>query len=697
VDLDGARATVGGGGARPAWERPAVAAVLALTAFAYLWNLGASGWANAFYSAAVQAGSASWKAFFFGSFDAANFITVDKPPAFLWVMDLSARLFGLSPWSVLAPQALEGVACVALLYAAVRRWSGPGAALTAAVALALTPVAALMFRYNNPDALLTLLVTAACYAEVRALEDARTGWLLLAAALVGTAFLAKMLEAYLVVPALVLAYLLFAPAPLGRRLGQLALAAGTVVLFSGWWVAIVQLLPPSARPYIGSSQDNSLLNLIFGYNGFGRLTGHEAGSVGGGPPGATWGLTGWDRLFQADMAGQISWLVPAALVLAVAALWTLRAEGGKEARRLRAALTLWLSFFLTAAAVFSFARGIIHPYYTVLLAPPVGALVGIGGEVLWRRREGRAAARGALAVASVLTALWAFALLELTPGWLPWLRWAIGGVGMAAGLLLAAPRLLRPVAVATGAAALAAALAGPAAYAMDTVATPHAGAIPAAGPSLVGRGGFAAIGAAGRGAVRPGFAFGQRPRRFPPGGTGFAFGRLGGFRPPGGGGILGGLLTASRPPAAVVRLLSQGASRYTWVAAAVGANQAAGYQLATRRPVMAIGGFNGTDPAPTLAQFQRYVREGRIHYFIAGGAGGFGGGGAFGRFGPSSAAARAAFLERLPPALRRRFSLPSRFGPGTGRGTDDASRITSWVEAHFPSTTVDGVRLYRLG
>ncbi|MCL6596619.1 MAG: glycosyltransferase family 39 protein [Firmicutes bacterium] len=686
MGLDGAR--VRGGGARPAWERPAVVGVLALTAFAYLWNLGASGWANAFYSAAVQAGSVSWKAFFFGSFDAANFITVDKPPAFLWVMDLSARLFGLNPWSVLVPQALEGVACVALLYAAVRRWAGPAAALTAAVALALTPVAALMFRYNNPDALLTLLVTAACYAEVRALEGARTRWLMLAAALVGTAFLVKMLEAYLVVPALVLTYLLFAPAPVGRRLGQLALAAGTVVLFSGWWVAVVQLLPPSARPYIGSSQDNSLLNLIFGYNGFGRLTGHEAGSVGGGPPGATWGLAGWDRLFHADMAGQISWLVPAAVVLAVAALWTLRPEGGEEVRRLRAALSLWLSFFLTAAVVFSFARGIIHPYYTVLLAPPVGALVGIGGEILWRRREERAAARGALAVACVLTALWAFALLDLTPGWLPWLRWAIGGVGMSAGLLLAAPRLLRPVAVATGAAALAAGLAGPAAYAMDTVATPHAGAIPAAGPSPVGRAGFGAV-RAGGGGLRPGFAFGQRPpRRFPPGGAGFAFGRFGGFGPPPAGGSVGGLLNASRPPDAVVRLLSQDASHYTWVAATVGANPAAGYQLALRRPVMAIGGFNGTDPAPTLAQFRRYVREGRIHYFIVGGLG----------FGPSSPAVRATLLERLPPALRRRLSFfPPRFELGARRAPTDASQITNWVESHFPSLTVDGVRLYRLG
>ena len=172
------------------------------TAFIYIWDLGASGWANSFYSAAVQAGTKSWKAFFFGSSDASNFITVDKPPASLWVMEISARLFGLNAWSILVPQALEGVATVGLLYATVRRWFSPAAALIAGSVVALTPVAALMFRYNNPDALLVLLLTASAYATVRAIERSSPRWLVLAGALVGFGFITKMLQAFLVVPAL---------------------------------------------------------------------------------------------------------------------------------------------------------------------------------------------------------------------------------------------------------------------------------------------------------------------------------------------------------------------------------------------------------------------------------------------------------------------------------------------------------------
>ena len=263
------------------------------TAVAYLWALGDSGWANSFYAAAVQAGTKSWKAFFFGSSDASNFITVDKPPASLWVMEISARLFGLNSWSLLVPQALEGVATVALLYATVRRWFRPGAALLAGAVAASTPVAVLMFRYDNPDALLVLLLTLAAYATVRALEEAKTMWLVLAASAVGLGFTTKMLQAFLVVPAIGAVYLLAAPTPLGRRIKQLLLAGVALVVSAGWWVAAVQLTPAADRPYIGGSQNNSLLNLIFGYNGLGRLSGNESGSVGGGATGGSrWGPTG---------------------------------------------------------------------------------------------------------------------------------------------------------------------------------------------------------------------------------------------------------------------------------------------------------------------------------------------------------------------------------------------------------------------
>src|SRR5439155_5381130 len=214
-----------------------------------------------FYAAAVQAGTQSWKALFFGSLDAGNAITVDKPPAALWVMGLSGRIFGFSSWSMLAPQALEGVAAVALLYAAVRRWSGPVAGLLAGAALALTPVAVLMFRFNNPDALLTLLLVAAGYAMVRAVERASARWIALAGALVGFGFLTKMLQALLVLPAFGLTYLIAAPTSLRRRIRHLVAGVAAMVVAAGWWVAAVELWPASSRPYIGGSTGNSVLDL----------------------------------------------------------------------------------------------------------------------------------------------------------------------------------------------------------------------------------------------------------------------------------------------------------------------------------------------------------------------------------------------------------------------------------------------------
>jgi 4-amino-4-deoxy-L-arabinose transferase-like glycosyltransferase len=612
----------------PRWARWALVVLLTGTAALYLWGLGGSGWANSFYSAAVQAGAKSWKAMFFGSSDAANFITVDKPPVALWVMDLSARLFGVNTWAILVPEALEGVAAVAVLYAAVRRWFGSVAGLIAGAGLALTPVAALMFRFNNPDALLVLLLTGAAYAMVRALEAGRTRWLILASTLIGFGFLTKMLQALLVVPAFALVYLIAAPTPLRRRIGQL-LAAGVALVVAGlWWVAVVELVPAGSRPYIGGSQDNSVWNLIFGYNGFGRLTGNEAGSVGGGgATGSRWGITGLTRLFNADFGGQASWLLPAALILLVAGLaLTWRAA---RTDRTRAALRLWGGWLVVTAAVFSFGEGIIHPYYTVALAPAIGALVGVGGTALWARRA-EWAARVGLAAATAASALWAYVLLERSPSWNPWLAPVVVITGLAAaGLLLAWSHVPGPTSAVVAVVAVTVALAGPGAYTLATVATAHRGAIPSAGPAGAG-------------------ATGGPPGGFRGGG--------GGFR--GGGGGIGGLLNASTPSAALTDLLEQNSNQYTWVAATVGSNTASGYQLATSLPVMAIGGFNGTDPAPTLAQFQRDVAQGKIHYFIAGGAAAAG-------------------------------------GPGSSTASD-ATEISGWVTTHFSSLSVSGVTVYDL-
>ena len=317
------RRLVRGPAADPQWARPALFGLLALTALLYLWDLSRNGYANDFYAAAVQAGTKSWKAAFFGSFDSSNFITVDKTPASLWVDELSAKIFGFNSWSLLAPQAVEGVASVALLYAAVRRWFGPSAGLIAGAVLALTPAAALIFRFNNPDALLVLLMTAAGYAVQRALERDRTRWLVFAGLLLGFAFLTKMAQAFLVLPGFGIAYLWAGPARLGRRIWQLLAGLGGVIVGAGWWIAIAQLTPAADRPYFGGSTDNNILELALGYNGLGRLDGSETGSIGGGGGGGSsfGGATGVFRLFQSEFGGQVSWLIPAALISLGALLW----------------------------------------------------------------------------------------------------------------------------------------------------------------------------------------------------------------------------------------------------------------------------------------------------------------------------------------------------------------------------------------
>ena len=370
---------------------------------------------------------------------------MDKTPGSLWVMELSGRIFGFSQWSMLVPQALEGVASVGLLYAAVKRWFGPQAGLIAGLVLALTPVAALMFRYNNPDALLVLLMTAAAYTLVRALENGRAKWLVFCGVLLGFAFLAKMLQAFLVVPGFAVAYLWAGPPRLGRRVWQTMLMGAGIIAGAGWWILVAELTPAADRPYFGGSTDNNILQLAIGYNGLGRLDGSETGSVGaggGGQGNAFGGATGLLRLFHSEFGGQITWLLPAALIGLAAMLWVSRRAVRTD--RMRAAALLWGGWVVVTGLVFSYMSGIIHPYYMVALAPGIAALVGIGATALsGGAREGRPpgaapwqaklgwAGRSVAAAALAVTAVWAFILLDRTPHWLPWLRWVVVAAGLA--------------------------------------------------------------------------------------------------------------------------------------------------------------------------------------------------------------------------------------------------------------------------
>src|SRR4051812_28317091 len=406
------------------WERPALLALLALAAVLYLWDLSSSGWANSFYSAAAQAGSVNWEAFFYGSSDAGNSITVDKPPASLWLMALSVRMFGLSSFSILLPEALMGVATVGMLYATLRRRFSAGTALLGGAVLALTPVAALMFRFNNPDALLVLLLTLAAYFTLRAIDDGKLRWMLWAGAMVGLGFLTKQLQVLLIVPPIALAFLWASPLKFGKRLLHGLAAVGAMLVSAGWWVAIVELVPASMRPYIGGSQTNDFLELTFGYNGFGRLTGNETGSVTpGGTGGAgAWGGTGALRLFGAQFGGQISWLLPAALVLLVTSLVLLWRRPRMDPAR--ATVLLLGGTLLVTGAALSFGAGIIHPYYSVALAPAIGGLVGVGAALLWQHRA-TLWVRIAAAAVVLISGAWSWTLLAQAPTYLPWLKVAV--------------------------------------------------------------------------------------------------------------------------------------------------------------------------------------------------------------------------------------------------------------------------------
>jgi 4-amino-4-deoxy-L-arabinose transferase-like glycosyltransferase len=597
-------------------DRIRLGLLLAATAVLNLWNVTINGMANQYYAASVQAGSRDWEALLFGSLDANNFITVDKPPLSQWVMGMSGQLFGFSSASMLVPQALMGVVAVALLYHAVRRISGPGAGLLAGAALALTPVAVLMFRFNDPDAAMVLLMTAAAYCTVRALERGSAKWLVGAGVALGFAFLAKMLEGVMVMPALGAAYLVAAPLRLRSRILHLVCAATAFVGSAGWFVVLTMLWPATSRPYIAGSTDNDFMNLVLGYNGLARVLGpaHSAfnapalgianlGGFGGRPQ-------GWMRLLSGEFGVEIGWLVPGALLATV--LTVVMRGRAPRTDLVRAGAVLFGGWFLVDGLVLSFMHGTIHPYYSLSIAPPVAAVFAIGVHEAWGRRDA-AWCRAALGATLLAAGVWGWWLLDGSVVSSPSLRWALGATTLASAALLwrraARGRYVAPALLGV---ALLGALAGPAAYDVATVAAPHQGIGPAVGPP----------------------------------GRGYAGGRLVGNP------RLDALLEATDTP---------------WSAAIDRSSSAASLELATGTAVMAIGGFSGSDPTPTLKQFQDDVAARRVAYYLAPRG--------------SSRGADADDEENR-------------------RGEDVSPRahadILRWVRGHFHSTTIGGVTAYDL-
>ena len=643
---DRMRSVVRGRPADPVWVRPSLIAIVAVAATLCLWDLTISGYANTYYAAAARAASESWKAWFFGALDPGSFITVDKPPLSLWLMGLSARALGFSSFSILLPQALCTIAAVGLLYTTVRRVFGPVAGLVAAAVLAVSPITVAMARVDMPDALLVLLLVASAWLLVRAIETGRTTFLLWCGAVVGLAFMTKMLQGWMVVPALATAYLVVGPPRLLVRIRQLVFAGVAMVAVSAAWPVAVSLWPAGSRPYIGGSTNGSVWDLIFGYNGFGRLTGAENGAgggrLGGGGGfggGGFGGAPGLWRMFNEQVGAQIGWLLPFAAISLVAGLWLTRRAPRTDPRR--AGLVLFGLWAIVHVAVFSSQQGIFHPYYMSALAPAVAALAGFGVVALSRLARTSWLGVAALAGAVAATAWVAVTLLSRTPDFAPWLRVAIP---LAAAIAIAGAVALRlgvrtravlAVAAVTGAIALAA---GPASYSVATVGRSLTSNNVLAGPASAGAGfgggsggpGGPPSGFGGPGGTRPSGA--GVPTGPPPAGATSSSSQA---RPTGSGGASargeGGGPGGASVSTSLIRYLeaNQGSARY--LVAANGSMTTAPIIIQTGKAVVTIGGFNGADPAPTVSQLAKMVAAGELKYvLLSGDGGGFGGPGGSG-------------------------------------------------------------------
>ncbi|MBI3967210.1 MAG: glycosyltransferase family 39 protein [Chloroflexi bacterium] len=632
-----------------------LAVVVGLAVLLYTWGLARNGYANQYYAAAVLSMSQSWKAFFFGSIDAVGFITADKPPFALWVQALSARLLGFGSWSILLPQAAAGVATVAALGYLARRTFGTVAAVVAPLVLALTPITAAVARDNLPDTMMVLLLVGGAWGTLNALQSGRLQPLLIGAALVGLAFNTKMLQAYVVVPAFVLTYFVLAPGTLRRRFVHLIAAGSVLALVSASWMVVIDAIPASARPFIGGSTNNTVVDLVLGYNGLGRILGNDGvlgstGEFGGGPGGPGFGgQPGILRLFNAQIGGQIAWLLPLAALALLGGLIARWRQPRTDVAR--SWYVLWGAWLATHFVVFSFAEGTFHPYYTSAIAPAIAALVGPGLVDLWDlyRRSWRTA--WLLPTALGASAAVGFILLGRSE-WLPWLRWIVVGAiaaaitGLLVGRLVASVRG-RQLARAALVAGLVAVLAGPTAWVSTVLGSGQGGmnsVNPLAGPADANWSGFGggpppSLGAdfaPGNGArgnqARRGVA--GQPGGLPSVGSTGASGApnpssLGSGMPSGAPGGFGGP-PGSRLADALIAYLQENRGSAAYLVAVDSANAAAPIILTTKQPVLAMGGFSGRDPVPTVPQLGELVASGQLRFVLGGGRGGPGGRGSFG-------------------------------------------------------------------
>ena len=639
--------------ADPAWSRPLLWLVAVLAGALTFWGLIRNGYANTYYAEAAQAASHSWKAWLTNALDTSGSDSLDKGPLSNMLMGLSGRLFGFSTFSMLAPEALCGVGAVLLLHNTVKRTLGHRAALLAALVLALTPIFVAMSRFNNPDALLVLLEVAAAWALVCALQSGRMRDVLLCGLFVGLAFNVKMLQAYLIVPGLALTLLIAGGGAIRRRLAQLLAGAAAMFFVSFVWYGTMMLIPAADRPWVGDTTDNSWFSLIFGANGLSRVSGESSGPGGGANFG---GAAGPLRLFNSIVGGQIAWLLPLAVVGLALGLWTHRRSPRTDLRR--SAYLLWGGWAFVSWAVFSFSKGIFHPYYTTALAPAVAVLAAGALVALWDRSRDSIAWSVALAASLIGTAALGAVLLDRAAGFVPFLAPAVMVIAMlaACALLLArvtpalgSTSIRNKLAFAAAVAGLVAMLAGPTAYSLATVGKTLSGGDPLAGPTSAelgvgGPDGGAPGGGFGRGiGLRAGGFPGPMGLRHP--GAGVPSGGVPVGAPPAGAeagagspsslfanGVRAGAGTSSGANVSktLISYLKAHQGKATYLVAAVGSSTAGPIALESGRNVIDMGGFMGSDPAPSLAKLKNFIDSGQLHYVLLSGGGSGGGVGAFG-------------------------------------------------------------------
>jgi 4-amino-4-deoxy-L-arabinose transferase-like glycosyltransferase len=726
--------------ADPVWSRPLLWLVAVLAGVLTFWGLTRNGYANTYYAEAAQAASHSWKAWLTNAVDTSGSDSLDKGPLSNMLMGLSGRLFGFSTFTMLAPEALCGVGAVLLLHNTVKRTLGHRAALLAALMLALTPIFVAMSRFDNPDALLVLLEVAAAWALVRALQSGRTRDVLLCGLFVGLAFNVKMLQAYLIVPGLALTLLIAGQGTIRRRLVQL-LAGGAAMLFVSFlWYGTMMLIPAADRPWVGDTTDNSWFSLIFGANGLSRVSGEGSGPGGGANFG---GAAGPLRLFNSIVGGQIAWLLPLAVVGLALGLWSYRRAPRTDFRR--SAYLLWGGWAFVSWAVFSFSKGIFHPYYTTALAPAVAALAAGGLVALWDRSRDSIAWSVALVASLIGTAALAAVLLDRASGFVPYLTPAIVAIAMLAACVLILARLTSvlgstsvrsKVAFAATLAGLVAMLAGPTAYSLATVGKTLSGGDPLAGPASAELGGGPGGGGPGGGlggrglrassargvvGLRPpgtGVPSGGVPVGPPPAGTEASAGSppslFGNGVRAGSGSSAGANAAGSTgtPTTGMLAGASKGSSgadsnrgarlgagagigagpganvsktlisylkahqgKATYLVAAVGSSTAGPIALESGRNVIDMGGFMGSDPAPSLAKLKSFIDSGQLHYVLLSSSG-------------SSSGAAGAVGGRAVGAPGGRTGGP---GAGTSAATSKAiGERDEWIEKHGTVVHVSG-------